>query len=229
MKSAAGSGTMKVLDDRLEIKFCCPACRSDLERLESAYRCVTCRTEFPVVMGIADFRLGISDQTRAEELKRLEPIVARYEKSASFRDFMAAHIRQHTQPGLVDLELDYVGPRCDRAHTRAKEGLARNVASSQQYWQPLPQLPQPVQPVYSGGPRSDLGRGLCSQKIRASLRESLHEPFPARSSGTLRSPRSFAASAASVSRSRRECFRRFLPESSEAAWALDSLSARFRS
>lgn len=40
-----------------ECRFCCPQCRGPLISDSEAYRCPTCRREYPIVFGIPDFRL----------------------------------------------------------------------------------------------------------------------------------------------------------------------------
>lgn len=55
------------------IAFVCPACRSQLDTRDSAYTCPACGRTYPIVCGIADFRLapdpyiGIEDDRRKAE------------------------------------------------------------------------------------------------------------------------------------------------------------------
>jgi SAM-dependent methyltransferase/uncharacterized protein YbaR (Trm112 family) len=46
-------------DNRIDIapRFVCPACRGELETRSEAYSCVPCAREYPIVLGIPDFRL----------------------------------------------------------------------------------------------------------------------------------------------------------------------------
>jgi ubiquinone/menaquinone biosynthesis C-methylase UbiE len=41
-----------------EVRFTCPQCRGELHSGEGSYRCSSCGIDFPVIAGIADFRLS---------------------------------------------------------------------------------------------------------------------------------------------------------------------------
>lgn len=46
------------VDVAARVAFVCPRCRGVLERREDAYRCDPCAARYPIVLGIADFRLA---------------------------------------------------------------------------------------------------------------------------------------------------------------------------
>lgn len=62
-------------DQRAAVKLCCPRCRGGLSRGPGEYECDACRASYPLIAGIADFRLwpdpyiGIeADRRKAEHL-----------------------------------------------------------------------------------------------------------------------------------------------------------------
>jgi ubiquinone/menaquinone biosynthesis C-methylase UbiE/uncharacterized protein YbaR (Trm112 family) len=54
--SRADRGPVAVMTTA-DLVFCCPACRGTVERETGGFRCVACGHRYPIVAGIADFRL----------------------------------------------------------------------------------------------------------------------------------------------------------------------------
>lgn len=71
--------------------FVCPRCRAPLETITEAYRCRECDSVYPIVLGIADFRIfpdpwiGIADDR--EKGRRLAALTAHHDFPATVRAY----------------------------------------------------------------------------------------------------------------------------------------------
>lgn len=70
-------------------RFICPACRTDVERLDSACRCASCSRTYPILFGIPDFRIDsdryLTLQQERDKAERLD----RFARDATFDELLA--------------------------------------------------------------------------------------------------------------------------------------------
>lgn len=88
---------------QLNPSFCCPLCRGDLDLAAESYRCESCTTTYPVILGIPDFRVRadayISVEDDRAKAVRLEQLC----RDLSFADSVRQYwdITEHENPELV--------------------------------------------------------------------------------------------------------------------------------
>jgi 2-polyprenyl-3-methyl-5-hydroxy-6-metoxy-1,4-benzoquinol methylase len=72
-----------------EIAFYCPACAHEVERCEQSYVCTACKREFPVLFGIADFRLRSDRYLSLEEERAKAAALHQAAQTRSFEQLLA--------------------------------------------------------------------------------------------------------------------------------------------
>jgi len=68
--------------------FCCPRCRGPLTADTDAYGCPACRREYPIVLGIPDFRLTPDPYISFEEEYKKARLLADEAERLSFEDLV---------------------------------------------------------------------------------------------------------------------------------------------
>jgi len=71
------------------IGFVCPACKRDLECDDAAYWCVACSRHYPVLFGIADFRLRSDRYLDLDEERAKARRLHEFAQNASFDELLA--------------------------------------------------------------------------------------------------------------------------------------------
>lgn len=103
--------------------LCCPACEGDLASDTAAYSCRACNRIFPILFGIADFRLEsdayLTLQEEREKARRLEE----FGKTHGFEELLAFYyeITDDVPPGLARLYSGYVTAGVERADSILQE------------------------------------------------------------------------------------------------------------
>lgn len=85
-------------------QLCCPCCRGSLDASELEYRCASCERAFPIILGIADFRIAedayISIEADRQKAIALEQRCRDLDFEASVREYWA--MTEHQHPDLVE-------------------------------------------------------------------------------------------------------------------------------
>lgn len=89
------------------MEYVCPKCKGSLSMIVDSYVCGFCEIDFPIFLNIPDFRLNIEQSVRKSEYKQAEILSNLCDKFETFEEFMREHIRTHTIPRLLDIELNY--------------------------------------------------------------------------------------------------------------------------
>ena len=76
----------------------CPRCRSEVERVAEAYRCVACRHSYPIVLGIPDFRLYEDPLIPLEDDYRKGEKLQRAAEERTFAELVAYYWTLPTYP-----------------------------------------------------------------------------------------------------------------------------------
>jgi SAM-dependent methyltransferase len=101
----------------IETAFTCPACRGGLSAVPNAYACATCSREFPIVLGIPDFRIepdpwiGIEDDR--DKARRLEAMTQGASLEAMVRAYWS--ITPGTPARLAERFTDHVLSAAERS------------------------------------------------------------------------------------------------------------------
>ena len=68
-------------EDRADLPYVCPRCKGPLTRDAEAYRCAACAAEYPIVLGIPDFRVFPDPWLGYEEDRvKARRVAARYDE-----------------------------------------------------------------------------------------------------------------------------------------------------
>lgn len=92
--------------DRTGIEFVCPCCRAALSKASAAYRCAGCGRSYPVLFGIADFRLRSDRYLSLDEERAKARRLHEFGQGASF-DALVRHYYAITDDVPDDLALRY--------------------------------------------------------------------------------------------------------------------------
>ena len=101
----------------IETAFACPACRGAVSSAPNAYRCVECGRQFPVVLGVPDFRIepdpwiGLEDDR--EKARRLESMTNGASLEAMVRAYWS--MTPGTPAWLADRFTDHVLSAAERS------------------------------------------------------------------------------------------------------------------
>src|SRR5947207_13898152 len=76
-----------------QARFACPRCRGGLHSGEDSYRCSSCGTVFPVIAGIADFRLTPDPWIGIEEDREKALRIEEATRELAFADAVRAYWR----------------------------------------------------------------------------------------------------------------------------------------
>lgn len=71
------------------ISFVCPACKRGLESEDSAYLCTHCTRRYPVLFGIADFRLRSDRYLDLEDERAKARRLHEFAQTSSFEELLA--------------------------------------------------------------------------------------------------------------------------------------------
>lgn len=85
----------------------CPVCEQGIFIHDDRCECTSCKKTFPIIVGIPDFRLTLNQQRRASEQQHIDIILNKYDK-LNFNDIMKDFIARTTDPGLLDLDTQYM-------------------------------------------------------------------------------------------------------------------------
>jgi len=101
------------------IAFVCPACKLDLESDETAYFCVHCSRHYPVLFGIADFRLRSDRYLDLDEERAKARLLHAFAENATFDELLAYYysITDDVLDGLAERYVAY-------ANTAPQRGAA---------------------------------------------------------------------------------------------------------
>ncbi len=78
---------------RMRGDYVCPACAAELEKSQSAYRCVTCGKVYPVLFGIPDFRLNSDSYLSIEDERAKAQYLYEYGRNKSFNELIREYYR----------------------------------------------------------------------------------------------------------------------------------------
>ena len=87
-----------------ETSFACPACKGGLDYSHDVYTCASCEQQYPVLFGIADFRLRSDRYLTLEQERDKARRLNEFAQTASF-DELLAHYYEITD----DVPLNWPG------------------------------------------------------------------------------------------------------------------------
>lgn len=70
------------------LRFCCPRCQQEVHRIADAYQCSHCPASYPVIAGVADFRLWPDPYIGLEDDRRKAIHLAEQARSRSFEQML---------------------------------------------------------------------------------------------------------------------------------------------
>ncbi len=106
-RSTSGAGPVPALPG---IRFVCPLCKGELETLPDAYRCTPCDRDYPVVLGIPDFRIAPDPWLSFEEDLQRALLLRDTIEGLDFEESVRAYWRlvPDASPELAERFIDHV-------------------------------------------------------------------------------------------------------------------------
>lgn len=111
----AGSGKLAVMP---EISLVCPVCKGELDYSNDVYSCGSCAKQYPVLFGIADFRLRSDRYLTLEQERDKAERLHKFAQSASFEALLTYYyeITDDVPPELAKRYQAYVHNAPNQAH-----------------------------------------------------------------------------------------------------------------
>ena len=88
-RSLESSNYKAMVNVELEKLFVCPACKGELVVAEQSYHCSSCKTTYPILHGIPDFRLRSDRYLTLEQERDKAKRLFKFGQTASFEELLA--------------------------------------------------------------------------------------------------------------------------------------------
>jgi 2-polyprenyl-3-methyl-5-hydroxy-6-metoxy-1,4-benzoquinol methylase len=110
LPESSKSGSSELEQVTAEISFVCPACKGELDYSNDVYSCGPCKKQYPVLFGIADFRLRSDRYLTLEQERDKARRLNEFAQTTSFEELVAYYyeITDDVPPELAKVYQAYV-------------------------------------------------------------------------------------------------------------------------